>query len=119
MNRIRLATQEEIETIKDVADLDVGCNVFALNPNADGSGKPGLAVRRICTEIDPLVTDGLSTRFKAIFIRDLETVMTAQATAHYYFNVDPDDIHWIEFIQKCGAGQVSPKPLLRFKRILS
>ena len=118
MNRIRLATQEEVDSIKEVSDLDASCNVFALNSNGDGTGKVGLAVRRVCTEIDPLVADGLTTRFKAVFIRDIETVLAAQGVLSYYFNIDPDDIEWIDFITKWGGEQVSKKPLLRFKRTL-
>jgi hypothetical protein len=114
MKRIRLATAEEVESIKDVSDLDQGCNVFAL----DTAAGTGLAVRRMCQEIDPLITPGWNPRQRSLFIRDIETVLHAQGGTSYYFNVDPDDSEWIGFIKGWGAEQVSPQPMLRFKRTL-
>lgn len=114
MNLVRLATAEEVESIKSVADLDVGCNVYALDTQAG----VGLAVRRVCNEIDPMVTPGWNSRQRSLFIRDLENGMKFQGVSHYYFNVDPADTTWIDFVKGWGAEQVSPEPYLRFKRTL-
>jgi hypothetical protein len=115
MNRIRLATQEEADSIKDFSDLDTGCTVFALNTQ----NGVGLAVRRLCQEVDPLVApEGWNTRDRTIFVRDLETVIAAQGGTHYYFNVDADDQTWQDVVKHWGAEQVSKSPVLRFKKIL-
>lgn len=115
MNRIRLATPEEVEKIKDQSDLDSGCSVMALDTHKG----TGLAVRRICNEIDPMVAGSdWDTRLRALFVRDLETVMAAQGVQHYYFNVDVADEAWIGVVKNWGAEQVSPVPMLRFKRTL-
>jgi hypothetical protein len=115
MNRIRLATNEEVEKIKPVSDLDENCLVFAL----DGHNGVGLAVRRLCQEIDPMVTpEDWNTKLKAMFVRDLETVMAAQGVKYYYFNVAADDEQWQSVVKNWGAEQVSIAPELRFKRTL-
>ena len=49
MNRIRLATAGEVESIKDKSDLDQGDLVFALDTHRG----TGLAVRRVCTDAAP------------------------------------------------------------------
>jgi hypothetical protein len=115
VNRIRLATQEEVEKIKPVSDLDENCLVFAL----DGHNGVGLAVRRLCQEIDPMVTpEDWNTKLKAMFVRDLETNLWSQGTRYYYFNVAADDKQWQEVVKNWGAEQVSAAPMLRFKRTL-
>lgn len=114
MERIRLATEKEVESILEVADLTNGDVVYGLTTQ----NGVGLAVRRLAIEIDPMVTPGWNSRQRLLFIRDIETVLHAQGASHYYFNVDPDDQEWIGFVKGIGAEQVSPKPLLRFKRTL-
>jgi hypothetical protein len=115
MNRIRLATQEEVDSIKPNADLDNGCTVFAL----DTQKGTGLAVRRLCFEVDPMFpAEQWDTKLRAMFTRDLETVMAAQGTERYYFNVNADDEKWIQVVKTWGAEQVSVAPMLRFKRTL-
>ena len=49
INRIRLATPEEIETIKATADCGAGSNVLALDTP---EGTP-MAVIRTAVEVDP------------------------------------------------------------------
>ena len=115
MNRVRLATQEEVEKIKPVSDLDEHCVVFSL----DAHNGTGVAVRRICQEIDPMVCpDEWNTKLRAMFVRDLETVMAAQGVKCYYFNVAAADEQWQSVVKNWGAEQVSIAPVLRFKRTL-
>jgi hypothetical protein len=115
MKRIRLATPEEIESIKPVSDLDEGCTVMALETHKG----TGLAVRRVCQEIDPMIpASDWDTKLRAMFTRDLETVLAAQGVKYYYFNVAADDIAWQDVVKNWGAEQVSIAPMLRFKRTL-
>jgi len=117
MNRIRVATSEEVEKVKDFSDLDLGCVALAL----DTQRGTGIAIRRICTEVDPMISgQDWTTRDKVLFIRDIETVLSAQGTSHYYFNVLADDANkeWRENLVHWGAEQVSTAPVLRYKKIL-
>lgn len=115
MNRIRLATVEEVESIKDKSDLDDGCVVFAL----DTQKGVGLAVRRICTEIDPMVpAPNWDTKLRAMFTRDLETLHWGQGGKTYYFNVLASDTNWQHVVETWGAERLSPEPVIRFKRTL-
>ena len=115
MNRIRLAKPEEIDKIKEHSDIDAGCSVLALDTHLG----TGLAVRRVCEEIDPLVCpEEWNTKLRAVFIRDIETVMAAQGIPHYYFNVLVEDEKWQEVIKTWGAEQLSTAPEYRFKRVL-
>lgn len=116
MNRIRLASVEEVESIKDQSDLDTGDVVFAL----DTQKGIGLAVRRLCTEIDPMIpAPNWDTKLRAMFTRDLETVLWGQGGTHYYFNVDAEDKDWQHVVKTWGATLVSPKPVLRYKRVIN
>ncbi len=115
MNRIRLASVEEVESIKDKSDLDTGDVVFAL----DTQKGVGLAVRRVCTEIDPMFPGAeWDTRLRAMFTRDLETVIFSQGGTHYYFNVDAEDKDWQHVVETWGATKVSPQPMIRYKRTI-
>ena len=115
MNRIRLASVEEVESIKDKSDLDTGDVVFAL----DTQKGVGLAVRRLCTEIDPMFPGAeWDTRLRAMFTRDLETVLFSQGGTHYYFNVSADDKDWQHVVETWGAEKVSDRPVIRYKRTL-
>lgn len=110
---IRLATQEEIDRIKETADLSLGTSVWAF-----GQGeKADFAVLRSCWELDPLICHNGNQR-KAIFVWGIENMLRALNVPQYYFNLDPEDTSWIETVKKWGAEQVSRKPDLRFKKEL-
>ena len=115
MKRIRLATPEEIESIKAEADIDIGCVVYALD-TAKGTG---LAVRRVCNEIDPMISpEGWEPRHRLLFSRDIETVLAAQGITHYYFNVDANEENWINSLKAWGAESQSKSPEIRMKKVL-
>jgi len=115
MNRIRLATPEEVESIKDKCDLDATCVVLAL----DTQRGTAFGVQRVATEIDPIIVpDNWDNRARVIFWRDLETVVWSQGAKSYYFNVHEADKSWIEVMKNWGAEQVSTAPEFRFKKVL-
>lgn len=115
MNRVRLATTEEVESIRDKSDLDTGDVVFAL----DTQKGTGLAVRKLCMEIDPMFpAPDWDTRLRSMFTRDLETVLFAQNVPCYYFNVLASDTDWQHVVETWGAEKVSPEPMIRYKRTL-
>jgi len=115
VDRLRLATPEEVEGIKLRSDLQDGCQIVALNTQA---GTP-LAVIRLAVEVDPVIfPEGFPDRLKAVFLRDIETHLAAKGTMNYYFNVAASDEAWQAVIKTWGAEQVSPGPEIRFKKAL-
>lgn len=115
MNRLRLATPEEVEKIKDQSDLDQTCVVFAL----DTQKGTALGVQRVATEIDPIIVPKeWDNRSRSIFWRDLETAIWAQGAKSVYFNIAVNDVEWIKVMKNYGAEQVSLQPEFRFKKVL-
>jgi len=116
MQRIRLATPEEVVQIQDKCDLDDTCIVYALDSNHKGVA---FGVRRLAAEIDPIIVpEAWDNRLRQIFWRDLETATWAQGVKHYYFNVHTADQQWIDVMKNWGAEQVSTAPEFRFKKVL-
>lgn len=115
MDRLRVATPEEIEEIKLSSDLDPTCAVMALN-TAAGVAK---CVIRLAVEVDPVYfPEGFPDRLKAVFMRDVETHLAAKGALSYYFNIDAEDSTWQTVVKSWGSEQVSKQPELRFKKIL-
>jgi hypothetical protein len=115
MNHIRLATPEEVETIRLESDLDPSCKVLALD-TAVGTAK---AVIRLAVEVDPaFYPEGFGIKQIAMFTHDIENCLWAQGALSYYFNVNPADEKWVGIVKSWGAEQVSKQPELRFKKVL-
>lgn len=115
MKRLRVATPEEVEKIKESSDLDPTCIVVALD-TAQGTG---LAVIRTAIEVDPVYfAPDWNTKMKTFFVRDIETFLSAKGCISYYFNVDKEAEEWIEHVKHWGAEQISKHPELRFKQTL-
>jgi hypothetical protein len=115
MNLIRLATSEEVETIRENSDLDPTCAILALTTQA---GTP-LVVSRVAREIDPMHFPAqMSYRQRFMFIRDIENILWGQGCERYYFNINAEDKEWRDVVKNWGAEQVSPEPIIRYKRTL-
>lgn len=116
MNRLRLASPEEIDSIRPRADLDFAKAIYAKdNPK----GPPHLAVLRLAPEVDPaFFAEGTDTRNRVSFIRDLETALWAQGLAAYYFTADQQDSEWATIVQHWGAQPLFATPHQRYKKIL-
>ncbi len=117
----RLATPEEIEAIKDKADLDFAQIVLALD---DSKGGTSFGVIRLAPELDPVIfSDTITDVEKARFIYALEERLAGMGLKAYYFNVDADEEDsakeaWHKNIQHWGAERQSPTKEFRFKKIL-
>lgn len=117
MNRLRLATEEEIAKIKDTSDLGPTCYVLAL----DTQQGTILGVVRMPVEVDPVYfPEGLSDKLKLFFMRDIETHLSAKGAMSYYFNIvaSEENQAWIDTAKNFGAQQVSKVPELRFMKPL-
>lgn len=119
MERIRLARPEEIESIKNKADLNFVQAVYAEDNSQGGTD---LAVLRLAPELDPVFfAESSDTRRRAMFIRDIETVLWAQQVPAYYFTVRQDDAAWNSAVRHWGAEPLFPEgiPHQRYKKILT
>ena len=115
MNRIRLATTEEIESIKSTSDLDATCSVLAL----DAQSGTAFAVVRTPVEVDPVYfPENWTTRLKAMFMRDVETVLSAKGATSYYYNIKVSDTDWINAVESWGGVRTSAAEEFRFKKLL-
>lgn len=114
MNRIRIATAEEVKSIESKSDSQ-GCTVLALDTQ---EGTP-LAVIRTVVEVDPVIyPEKLTDRMKAMFQRDIETVLAAQGVLKYYFNVHVSNDKMLKVAGTLGATQQSSEPEFRFFKVL-
>lgn len=112
MDKIQLATPEEVEAIAHKSDLTTASSVVTY-------GGKDFAVLRQCWEIDPVFfhPESGSTR-KVMFLFGLETALRLQGVKEYYFNVPANDAKYIELLEKMGAAPTSREPELRFKKVL-
>jgi hypothetical protein len=116
MDNVRLATAEEVEAIKERANLTPTSTVYAL-----GSGeKLDLAVIRQVVELDPVFFhENSSTERRKLFIWGLENGLRMMGIPEYYFNVHADQERWRAIVEKDGAELTSLAPEVRYKKRLS
>ncbi len=116
INRIRIATPEEVAEVIQSGDSREG-TVLALD-TPEGAMK---AVIRTAIEIDPVIypqPDKLSMRMRAVFWRDLETVLAAQGAKNYYFNVHVSNQAMNDTVKTWGAFRLSSEPEYRYIKAL-
>lgn len=112
MDIIRVATEEEAQSIAHKADLTSATSVITY-------GGKDFAVLRNCFELDPVIFgEETADKRKALFLMNLETAMRLQGIKEIYFNVKADDETWQTIAKHWGAIEVSPTPEIRFKKVL-
>ena len=112
MDKIRLATQEELASIRSRAEITPQSSVFAF-----GEGeKADLAVLRLAPELDPVFfAASTDNRRKSFFIWALENGLRMMGSVpHYYFNVAASDEPWQKVVENWGAERISPVPEYRY-----
>lgn len=116
MNRLRPATPEEVEKIKNESDLGANTYVLAL----DTQHGTAVAVVRMAVEADPVhFPPDFPTKLKLLFMRDIETHLAAKGATEYYFNIHADEEPYITAMTKTfEAQQVSQVPEFRFRKNL-
>ena len=93
--------------------------VKAVYAEDNGKGAADLAVLRLAPELDPVFfADSSDTRRRAMFVRDLETVLWAQGLPAYYFTAKLSDPEWNFAVQHWGAQPLFPEPHQRYKKLL-
>lgn len=113
MDKVRLATETEVATIRDTSVITDRSSVFAF-----GETDPDLAVFRYVMELDPVYFAATSdNRRKATFIWALENGLRMMGTVpHYAFSVKADDLAWQKIVENWGAERISPSPEFRYMK---
>src|SRR5579862_1382289 len=84
LNAIKLATQEQIERIKDTADFVPTSQVLAMGED--------LAVVKQVVEVDPVYfNEQSSTQRRLLFVWGIENWLRLVGTPVYYFNTSASD----------------------------
>lgn len=106
--KIRLATQEEIQEIEHDSNLTPMCRVLRLGEMT--------AVWRVANEIDPLHMNGASKQRAFKFMWGLENILKGAGVTEYFFNVPADDPSYHKAIEEhFGAERLSKQPDYRFR----
>ena len=112
MDIIRLATLEEIESIKDTSDLSFATSVVTF-------GGKDFAVLRNCFELDPMhFHPDTDNRRKLSFGMNLETSLRLQGIKEFYCNVASDNLPWQAVLKNWGMEPTTDYPQIRFKKVL-
>jgi hypothetical protein len=107
LDKIRLATPEEVEKIAATSDLTPNSRVLAMRDST--------AVWRIANEIDPVYFNSASNSQKYLFIWGLENMLRGTGATEYYMNVSAEDAHYQGIIENFGAVRTSKEPEYRYK----
>lgn len=107
MDKIRLATEEEIKEIEAGSNLTAMSRVLVL-----GKMK---AVWKICNELDPVYFDGAPKPLMYKFLWGLENLMKGSGVTEYYFNIPAADTQYQEVIEHLGGERQSKQPDYRYK----
>lgn len=108
LDKIRLATDEEVTSIAKDSDLTQSSRVLAMGKN--------LAVWRVANELDPFHFDPeASNTNKYVFLWGLETLLRGSGVNELYFNVHVADTQFRNVVEHLGAVATSTEPELRYK----
>lgn len=117
MKHLRLATAEEISSIKDRSDLMPGhTQIFVLDAE---QGTPDIAVVRNCIEVDPVIYGERTNDLRrSRFLWSLEERLLGAGVDRFYFQLDASNEHYIKVAKSWGAEQVSPHPEVRMLKVI-
>lgn len=106
-DRIKLATPEQVEQIKENSNLTATCRVLAMGDQ--------IAVWRNCHEIDPLHPNGASPGQMYKFMWGIENILLGAGVTEYFFNTPADDTHYTQILDRLGAKRLSKQPDYRWR----
>lgn len=114
---IRLATEKEIEAIRDRADLMPNATtVLALDNDKGGAD---MAVVRRPVELNPVIyAEGTTDMRRARFLYALEERFLGAGIDRYYFEIAADNEDYQKVVEHWGAERVSPVPEYRYLKVI-
>jgi hypothetical protein len=108
LDKIRLATQEEVKEIEKVSNLTPRCSVWKMGEIT--------GVWRLCNELDPVIRNGASDRTLWMFLWGMENMMRGAGATEYYYNVDASDTVYHTAIEThLGGERLSRQPDYRYR----
>ena len=118
LRHIRLASEDEVNAIRDKADLMPGhTSVLALD---NAQGEADIAVVRQCVELNPVIYAKSTNDLRRVrFLYALEERFLGAGIDKYYFQLKADDEHYIKVAKSWGAEQVSPFPEVRMLKVIT
>ncbi len=108
LDKIRLATPEEIETIRPYSNLTPMCRVLKMGEMT--------AVWRVANELDPVIFGDAPLPKKCKFLWGIENIMRGAGVTEYYYEVPADDTSYHKAIEEhFGAERLSKQPDYRYR----
>ena len=117
MKHLRLATLEEIDGIRDRADL-MPDNTWVYALDAE-KGTPDIAVVRRCVEVNPVIYGSETTDpRRARFVYALEERLLGAGVDRYYSQFDASKEDYMKTMEHYGFERVSSVPEYRYLRLI-
>lgn len=107
LERIRLATKEEVEAIEKEANLTPMCRILKMGEIT--------GVWRVANELDPVLPNGAPPSRLYKFLWGVENLMKGSGVTEYFYNVPADDTHYHKVLEDLGAERLSKQPEYRFR----
>ena len=107
LEKIRLATPEEVKEIEPNSNLTPMCRVLAMGDMR--------AVWRVAHELDPVYFAGAPVQKMYKFLWGIENIMRGSGATEYYYNTPADDSKYHKIIEELGAERTSKQPDYRWR----
>lgn len=107
LEKIRLATPEEVTEIEANSNLTRTCTVMKMGELT--------GVWRVANELDPVHVNGAPTQKLYKFLWGMENIMRGAGVTEYFFNVPADDLKYHRILEDLGAQRLSKQPDYRFR----
>lgn len=107
MEKIRLATEDEVKEIAPHSNLTPMSKVLALGEMR--------AVWKICNELDPVFFNDAPQARMYKFLWGIENIMKGSGLTEYYFQIPANDEPYQKVVEHMGGERQSKQPEYRYK----
>lgn len=107
LEKIRLATSEEIKQIEAESNLTPMCRVLKMGEIT--------GVWRVANELDPVIFNGASHQKVYKFLWGVENLMRGAGCTEYFYNTPADDTNYHLILEQLGAERLSKQPDYRWR----
>jgi hypothetical protein len=107
LERIRLATPEEVKEIEHDSNLTPMSRVLKMGDMT--------AVWRVSHELDPMHLNGAPVQRFYKFVWGIENIMAGSGVTEYFFNTPADDEKYHRFVEELGGQKLSKQPDYRWR----
>lgn len=107
LDRIRLATEEEVKEIATNSNLTSTSSVWRMGDMS--------MVWRIANELDPAHFNGATPQKIYKFVWGMENLLKGAGAREYFFQVSATDTTYHKFIEGMGGERLSKEPEYRYR----